>query len=375
MSLAVWAVDPGRVRRGHLALVGEVSVVVRDADVGSFQVPVALDDDLTARVGPGWRVIVQDGEETVLSGPITSIEPDLVQREVVLGGVDDLVHLRDRIVYPDPTRPAEQQTVDAYYKRSGMSGNVAHVLIRDSLASNAASNALPSRRVPNSAVGSGAGLGVATSTNLRYQELLASVRSLARLGGFTFSCLQERDNRIVVRFRAPVDRSRSVRFTERNGGVEEGRYALAAPTATDAIVAGQGQGAARTILHRTRATDWGRRIEVFKDQRDTDDQAELEQSATEQLDEGQAGASAQFTVVESPGLRYGADYQLGDTVAVEVGSLTITEPVRTVELTWDGHGRTATLTLGDHDQADDKTPAWVSKWKNLDARVRSQEVR
>ena len=114
---------------------------------------------------------------------------------------------------------------------------------------------------------------------------------------------------------------------------------------------------------------------MFKDQRDTDDMAELEQSATEQLDEGAPGAGAQFSAVEAPGLRFGTDFLLGDTVSVEVGALTIAEPVRAVELAWDGHGRTATLTLGDHDQADDKTPKWVSKIKKLDARVRSQEVR
>ena len=372
MSLVVWAVDPGRVRRGHLAVVGEPSVVVRDADVGSFQVPVALDDELTARVGPGWRVIIQDDEETILSGNITSIEPNLVEREVVLGGQSDLSKLAGRLVFPNPAQMPEAQTV-GYWQRTGPAANV----INDMVWQNALGGALAYRRIIPSAISpaTGGGLGSTVTANLRFKNLLEESRALARLGGVTFDMFQVPDGRIFLYFRVPVDRSRSVRFTERNGGVTEGRYALAAPTATDVIVAGQGEGAARTILHRSRPSDWGESIEVFKDQRDTDDQDELEQSATEQLDEGQAGASAQFTVVESPGLRYGTDYRLGDTVAVEVGSLTIAEPVRAVELTWDGHGRTATLTLGDHDQADDKTPVWVSKWKNLDARVRSQEVR
>ena len=371
MSLVVWAVDPGRVRRGHLAVVGEPSVVVRDADVGSFQVPVKMDDELTARVGPGWRVIIQDDDETILSGNITSIEPDLVEREVVLGGQSDLSKLAGKLVFPNPFQMPEAQT-GAYFRRTGPASEVIDYLVHR----NAGSGALAYRVVPGLAlpVGQGGLLGSTVSVNLRFKNLLEESRAVARLGGVTFDAKQE-GSLIRFRFRVPVDRSRSVRFTERNGGVTEGRYALAAPTVTDVVVAGQGEGAARTILHRSRPSDWGESIEVFKDQRDTDDQDELEQSATEQLDEGQAGASAQFTVVETPGLRYGTDYQLGDTVAVEVGSLTITEPVRAVELTWDGHGRTATLTLGDHDQADDKTPVWVSKWKNLDARVRSQEVR
>src|SRR5699024_5537050 len=101
----------------------------------------------------------------------------------------------------------------------------------------------------------------------------------------------------------------------------------------------------------------------------------LEQSATEQLDEGAAGASASFTVAESPGLIYGVDYRLGDTVSVELGTATISEPVRAVELSWDGHVRPASLTLGDHDEADNKSRAGVKRIKNLDARVRSMEVR
>src|SRR5699024_12034365 len=84
-----------------------------------------------------------------------------------------------------------------------------------------------------------------------------------------------------------------------------------------------------------------------------------------------------FTAVETPGLVYGVDYELGDTVTVELGPVTVTEPVRAVEIAWDGYGRTVALTLGDHDQADDKTPAWVKYIKKLDleARVRSMEVR
>lgn len=370
MALVVWAVSPDRVRRGHLALVGEPKALVRDADAGTFQVPVKMDDELTARVVKGWRVIVQDGEETILSGNITSIEPDLAEREVVLGGRSDLSKIAGKLVFPNPFQMPEAQT-DAYFRRTGPASEVIDYLVHK----NAGSGALAYRVVPGlaMAVGQGGRLGSTVSVNSRFKNLLEESRAVARLGGVTFDAKQE-GSLILFRFRVPVDRSRSVRFTERNGGVTEGRYALAAPTATDVIVAGQGQGAARTILHRTRPSDWGESIEVFKDQRDTDNAAELEQSATEQLDEGAAGASAQFTVTETPGLRYGTDFLLGDIVTVEVGALTISEPVRAVELTWDGHGRTATLTLGDHDQADDKTPAWVKKINDLDARVRGMEV-
>lgn len=370
MALTVWAVDPGRVRRGQLVAL-ECAAVVRDADVGTFVVTVPH-DDLADRVGAGWRVVIQDGPVGILSGPIESISPDLAAGTVTFEGVSDLVHLADRLVYPNPSLPGDQQTSDAYYRRTGAASNVLDGMFRN----NAGSGAVEGRQVPGLAlpVASGGNLGSTVSTNLRYKNLLEEGRALARLGGVTFDAMQE-GAQIVVRFRVPVDRSRSVRFSDRNGGVTEGSYVLSAPTATAVLVAGQGEGAARNIIERTRASEWGRRVEVFKDQRDTDDADDLEQSATEQLDEGAAGAGASFTAVEAPGLVYGVDYRLGDIVSVDMGSVTVAEPVRSVELSWDGHGRDVALVLGDHDSADDRAPKWVSKIKKLDARVRGMEVR
>ena len=370
MSLVVWAVDPSRVKRGHLAVTG-CSVVVRDADVGTFQVTARL-DDLAALVGDGWRVVIQDGQETILSGPITSRAPDLLGGVIVFDGESDLVHVRDKIVFPNPSAAGDAQTADAYYKRSGP----VETVVRNMIHENAGAGIHSSRtRYGGFTVAASQGRGSTVTTNLRYKNLLEESRALARLGGVTFDAVQEESSDIVLRFRVPVDRSRSVRFAERNDGVTDASFSLAAPTATTVFVAGQGQGTARNVIARSRATTWGRSIEVFKDQRDTDDAAELEQSAVEQLDEGEAGAGAQFSVTEAPGLVYGTDYALGDTVSVEAGRVTISEPVRAVELSWDGHGREATLTLGDHDEADDKTPAWVKRIKKLDARLRSLEVR
>ena len=367
--LTVWAIDPDRVRRGHL-VAHECTVVLRDAETGTWTVTVQ-DDDLAGRVRDGWRVLIQDGGVSVVSGPVTSVAPDLADHTVTLDGVSDLVHVEDRLIYPDPSRQAESQTADSYYKRKG----AAETVIRDMIHANAGTGALAARRAPGFTVTSSQGRGSIVSTNLRYKNLLEEARALARLGGVTFDAIQEEDSRIILRFRVPRDRSRAVRFADGNGGVTEGSYSLDAPTATTVLVAGQGEGADRTIIERDRDSTWGRRIEIFKDQRDTDEADELEQSAVEQLDEGAAGAGANFVATETPGLVFGTDYMLGDTVAVEIGAATIVEPVRAVELVWDEFGRTARLTVGDHDQADEQTPAWVKKIRDLDARVRGMEVR
>lgn len=369
MSLAVWAIDPDRRRRGQVKATA-CTAVFRDADVGTWQIEIPLGSPHAALFQNGWRVLINDGDVT-MSGPITDIAPNLADWTLTLSGVDDLAPIQDRLVYPNPTQAAGAQG-DAYYRRTGPAAEVIHDLIRR----NAGTGALADRRVPGLAmrVADGGLLGSKVTANLRFKNLLEESRALARLGGVTFSAVQEGEW-IWLDFRVPEDRSRWVRFTGRNAGVTEGSYNLGAPTGTAAIVAGQGEGVARTIIERTRPSTWGRRIEIFKDQRDTDDLAELEQSATEVLDDGAASAGAQFTVVETPRRRFGTDFFLGDTVSVEVGALTISEPVRAVELAWDGHGRTAKLTLGDNDAADQDTPTDVKRWKELDARVRSQEVR
>lgn len=372
MALTVWAVSPDRVRRGHLVPL-ECTAVLRDADVGTFSLTVSASDPLSLRVVAGWRVIIQDGSQTVLSGPVTEISESVTDSTRTLNGVSDLQHLADRRIYADPTKPWSQQTAEGVFKMGGPAARVIDFLVHK----NVGSGALPARQVDGFTlpVPEGGDLGSAVTISERGKPLLEECRKLARLGKVTFDAAQEGNNRIAFRFRVPVDRSRQVRFTEQNGGLAEGTYSLVPPTVTAALAAGKGTGTYLNMREHTRASTWGRRVEEFLDQASTDDDAEIKQAADEMLDEGREGASATFSALEVPGLRFGTDYFLGDTVTVEFGGATISEPVRSVELAWDGHGRTASLTLGDHEAADDKTPKWVSKYKKLDARLRSQEVR
>ena len=366
--LAVWAVDPNRIRRGQLDVL-DCAAVVRDADVGTWTVTVA-DEALARRIGDGWRILIADDSHTI-SGPVLSYGADLADRSVTLTGEDDLTLPGSRLVYPDPTRAATAQTTDAYYKRTGP----AETVIRDMIHDNLGAGALAVRQADGLAVAASQGRGSTVTTNLRFKNLLEESRALARAGGVTFSASQEDDGQIWVRFRTPRDLTRRVRFNQQNGGLAAGSYQLNGPTVTSVLVAGQGEGTARTITEHLQDTTWGRRIEVFQDRRDTDDPAELEQAGTDTLAEGAAGAAATVEVNEVPGHRFGTDYQLGDRVSVEFGAVTITAPVRAVELSWDGHGRTAQLSLGDHQADDDQDPAWVKHVRDLNARLRGLETR
>lgn len=370
MALVVWAVDPGRVRRGHLVPL-ECTAVLRDADVGSFQVTVPASDALSRRVGPGWRVVIQDGGETVLSGPLTEIGESVADSARTLTGVSDLIHVQDRDLFGDPTKTWTQQTAEGKYARTGP----AETVIRDIVHANVGTGAVTARRQDGFTVTASQGRGKPVKVNDRDKPVLDVIRPLARSGGITFDVVQEQDARIMFRFRVPVDRSRAVRFTAQNGGLVDGSYSFVAPDVNAAMAAGKGTGTYLNRREYVRATSWGRRVEEYLDQTGTDDDPEIKQAADELLDEGREGATASITAQEVEGCRYGTDFWLGDTVTVAFDSATVSEPVRQVELSWDGHGRTAVLSLGDHDSADDRTPKWVSKIKKLDARVRGMEVR
>lgn len=370
--MEAWAIDPDRVRRGQLEVL-DWSVVLRDCDEGTWTMTL-VDDDLSRQVVSGWRIVMVEDQGTLVSGPVLSWGGDVGDESLTLSGIDDTGMIGFRVTYPDWSKPAEQQTDAAYFKRTGPAGEVIDYMVFR----NIGPYAIESRRVDGWAhsPASGGRFGSTVSVNTRYKNLLDEARTLARLGGVTFSAAQDANStRIYCRFREPVDRSRWVRFSRDDGGLTGGSYEFTAPTVTNVLVAGQGQGADRTIKeHSASSGDWGMRIEQFQDRRDTDDATELEQAGTETLAEGAASASASVEVEEIPGLVYGVDYQLGDTVLVDFGRAQITEPVRAVELSGDGFGRTAKLTLGDHAQDEDQDPAWVKHVRKLSRDLRRLET-
>lgn len=374
----VFAVGPDRVRYGELTVL-EWSAVLRDCDTGTWTMTLADDEQGLARsVVEGWRVIAADETGTVFSGPVLSYGGDVGDESLTISGIDDTGLLAFRVTYPDPSKAAEQQSDAAYWKKSGSAGTLLDELIYR----NAANGAIAARRLPSVFVDRGAstggiGKGSTVSINTRYKNLLEEARTLARSGGVSFWADQAEDStNTFFRFREPDDLTDWAWFSMGDGGgLDGGSYSLSAPEVTNVLVAGQGQGADRTIKeHWVAPGPWGLRIEQFQDRRDTDDPTELEQAGTDTLAEGAASASASVEVVEVPGLVYGVDYRLGDIVRVDFGRAVIDEPVRAVELTGDDFGRTVKLTLGDHAAEDDNSPEYDKQMREFARRLRGLET-
>jgi hypothetical protein len=254
------------------------------------------DAEWSPPVDEGWGIIVYDQGHVVFSGPAEKIgtEDQGNAPDTTFSGKTDMVVLQDRVVYPNPALPAGQQNV-GYRTGKGLAEDLIAALINE----NAGPGALVDRRTPGLRTVVSQGRGVLTSVNARFKVLLEEVQSLATVGNLVVDVVQDGTN-LAVSVRAPVDLSREIRF-QPEAGLTAYNMSLTAPTVTAVLVAGQGEGAARTIREHRGAPSWGgRRIEVFQDRRDTDDTDELAKAGAETLAEGAASGSATFDTEETP---------------------------------------------------------------------------
>lgn len=364
--------DPDRVRRGQLTVLA-AKCVLRETAVGTWQMTVDETAQWSPLIAEGWRVLVVEDARTLFSGPITEIgvtEEGQV-RDLELAGVTDMVALEDRIVLPDPTQPSDQQTTVTNWARKG----AAETLIADLVNLQAGPQSpFDARRTAGLTSLVSQGRGAPSSVNARFSLLLDEVRALATVGGLVVDVVQV-DADLVPTVRVPVDRSRSVKFQLKAG---LGKYELkhTGPSTTVVLVGGQGEGTARAIHFGSQATTWGRRVERFQDRRDTPDPEELAKAAAETLAEAAETAMVTFTVVEAEGLRYGQDYELGDTVTVALpGGGEVMDGVRVVEMSWGPHGRTVEPTIGPPGAEPPKASAQVTRTRQLMRQVRGLETR
>lgn len=317
-----------------------LTVVARANGVGSWQITLpdtVLDDRgrevphaLSAALRePGAGLIATGPEGVILSGPATEAKFTATDGDVAgswtITGVSDSILLADALAYPEPSNPDPAAQAVSNDTRTGH----AESLLRSYVAANIADDAPVERRVgfrDRLSVG-GADLerGPVVTYSPRFDNLLELAQRIAVAGGLLFDVRQAGDALELVVWE-PADRSGFVRMDLENGQLSGVDYGYGSPTATRPIVAGQGEGADRTILERTSAealaaeAAWGRRIERFVDQRQTDDPGELATAGDEVLaGSGSTVSSVQATPSDDLGAVYGLDWELGDTVAIVVG--------------------------------------------------------
>jgi hypothetical protein len=326
------------------------------------------------QMAPGYRVVVIRDQKILTAGPI---EKWMYERSddgenagdgtLTVNFADDLALVVARLTYPDPTLTPSAQVIDNWTN----TGN-AEVQLRTLADLNAGPGALTDRRIPQLALGTLAGVGTSITSTAERMEPLGNVmrRIAVNGGGLGFRTRQE-NQQILFEVYQPQDKADQVVFGFGAGNLKYVAYEVTAPTATTAIVGGQGEGADRFLIERVNAGgqgSWGR-METLVNRPGNDPVADLNAAGDEALAEGAETARLPTTTADTPFQRYGIDYDLGTRVSVESwpGSM-ISDVVATVHVqAWPTSGEYVSSTVGS--QAESSDPAWIQRMRAMDRRL------
>lgn len=324
-----------------------VRMHLRYNDVSTWSVNVPLDRtnaDLLRTPGAGVLIYRGDAmdQDPILSGPVGSRTINLTEDgpHITCEGPDDLVWVSGRVAYQMPNRTVENQgatvtgeTTNTHDRRSGAAESV----IKGYVAANAGPAALTVRR--RLTVETDAGRGASVAGSARMTPLLDLIRPLAETGGVGFKVVQTPTGDLEFRVFTPADRTGSARFAAALGNLTDWTLFERAPSTTNAIVGGQGQMANRLFVEQTdttTGTTWpGWRMENFQNRTDTNLTAELNQTLAENLLEGGPHIALTVQTRDTPNLRFGRDFRMGDRVSVEPWPGRVVQDVlREVEIDW-----------------------------------------
>jgi hypothetical protein len=326
----------------HLNVVGDPIVTWTSIDVtlkfnepgsGLFTAPGYT--WIRQQLAPGNRVVVIRDGKVLLAGPIEKWQfersddgDNAGDGNLTVNFADDLALVVARQTYPNPALTPSAQTIDNWT----FSGN-AEVALRTLVSANSGRIAV-----------SGGGLGFRT----------------AQVG-----------NTIEFQVYQPLDLSNQVIFSFGLGNLKYISYEVTAPTATAAIVGGQGEGADRFLIERVNQGQqdlWGR-MESLVSRPGTDPTADLNAAGDEDLAGKTETARVPSSASDTPFQRYGEHYDIGTKVSVETwpGSM-ISDVVATVHIqVYPTAGEVVAPTIGS--QAESSDPAWLRRLHVLTQRV------
>lgn len=350
------------VRDANLNRVGQITardllgleLVLRFNAAGGWRVTLPAGNAMAEALRqPGAGIIVNGPDGVLLSGPMFSAKNVKSATDPAgqweIAGYDDTVILGQRVAYPVPATADLAGQVLEHDVRAGF----AETVLKGYVNANMGPSAPLERRVPGLIVETDLERGPVITGRARFDKLGELLSQLAIAGNLGFDIAQTGEN-LEFRVFQPLDRSAEVRMDVDNNRLERAEYSYTAPEATRVIVAGNGSGVDRVFLERSTVesldaeTLWSRRIEVFKDQRNTSDLAELEQAGDEILaDKGKTVEAVSVTPSDGPAMAYPRDWGLGDRVSVVVGSDTISQVVTEVALVVGADGLRVAATVGD----------------------------
>ena len=331
----------------------QVTVTLRFNEPASVLLTVPALPEYLEMAGPGNRLtVIRDGQ-ILVAGPIEypgqfswsadgsgdDGEPGLL----TVAATDDSVWLGCRLVYPDPAHASTAQTTDFYTSTAN-----AEVAMRALVNLNAGPGALTARQVPHLILGSLASVGTSIQVRSRFDVLSDQLRAAALAGGGLGYRVRQDGTDLKFEVYQPGDLTGSVRFSRGLGNLRAISNSTQAPTATTAIVGGDGTGTSRTIVERTdsTATAIWQRIETWVGNTSANT-TDLDQAGDKALADAAEQAQLSVVAIDTALQRYGTHYNLGDKVSVEVyPGLVVEDVVRAVTLVATEKGEVVSPQIG-----------------------------
>lgn len=316
-------------RRGWIGAPAAVELVPRHNAIGYAKITV---DSRHPRVPdlvlPGARMTVRYLDDMLMSGRVGRVEGKGPRaQETVTVTIEDDFRLLSRLLgWPNPAGTlAQQGAATAYDTVSGPAETVVKTLVQR--------NAARSR--PTVQVAASSGRGAVIQASVRMHPLADRILTAVDAAGVGVTVIQGSSG-LVVDCYAPPPVPRVI--TEQGGQVVDWSWTTTGPSATRVVIGGQGEGTAREfvqVIDTDRETAWGETVEVFRDARDTDDDAVLAQRGQETLAEGAPTTGLSLTLAESRGFRYGVHVRVGDQVTTRIApGADITDVLREARITW-----------------------------------------
>lgn len=313
----------------------DLEVVDYHNNVGTWQLSLATEHPLASSLrAAGSGIIVTGPDNTELfSGPTIKSQAAATATDpagtITFEGVDDTIILADALAFPQPSNADPTTQTASHHILVGKVETLMHEFVRLNIGPGGAG----ARKNPRLAMGANPARGATVTKSARFKVLGNLLSELAVTADLGFRVVQ-RGTSLVFETYAVSDRSGIIRLDVYNNTLAGHKVAISPPGATRVIVAGQNQGADRTFREVTTAesvaaeASWGRRIERFVDQRQTDDIGELDQAGKEVLaEEGFTAVAVQAVPMEDSAMAFGIDWGVGDRVSVVVEGQEVTATV------------------------------------------------
>lgn len=320
------------VRDSSLTRVGQIpaqdlvgaTFVIRFNQVGSWSISLPFGNAMAELLRqPGYGLVLTGPSgDTLISGPTTNAKLSQTQDNIdgnwEIQGVSDEIILLERLAYPTPSTADVTLQTSGYDIRTGLS----EAVIKGYIDANIGPSAPSERRISNLTIEADLGRGTTVAGTARFITLQELSYDLAQVSGLGYLISQD-DSNLEFSMYEPVDRSDTIRMDLQNRKLSSSVYSYGTAKVTRAIVAGRGEAENRIFIERSNTDSlaaesaWGRRIEVFKDARQSEDTDELNTAGDELLvDLGKTIVELSVTPSSDLTMVYGVDWGLGDRVTI-----------------------------------------------------------